>query len=117
MAESSITVREMLAFMETGALFSVQGVTYNRRAKKGGGKIYEYLECMLAQAVPGQKLDRPATLKEDANQRVKHTRNNPNHGMWYTRNIIICQNGHPTTMIRKIHPPLVVYFNGKIVVP
>lgn len=115
MGESSITVREMLAFMATGALFSLQGVTYNRRAKKGGGKIYEYPECMLAQATPGEKIDRPATHKEQSKQRVQKYA--PNHSMWYTRNIIICQNGHPTTMIRKIHPPLVVYFNGKIVVP
>lgn len=119
-----ITVRQMLSEMETGVPFRIKGITYNRK-QRSGGEVYEY-EAQLIQAEEGVKHSprtdpqRPLTHTEQhpyGRPTVDATRTNPNHLQWFTRNVAICQNGQRTSIIRKIHVPLVVYYNGKIVVP
>ena len=104
--------------MDSGATFSMKVVAYDRRRKKGG-EIIEYSEAELArknkeiELVLGQRAMTPIEVKK---QQLLASRD-PHHKKWYTRNIRVLQNGHPTSLIKKIHPPLVLEFNGQKVVP
>lgn len=113
---SQITVRDMLEQMETGLPFSIAYVTYDAQRRKGG-QIVRYEEAQLLQADEDQE-GRPRTRLEEARHRtiqIKEKRD-PRHQRWYTRNIRILQAGHKTSLIKKIHPPLVFLFNDQIVV-
>lgn len=112
-----ITIRQMLRAMETGAPFSCTVVSYDRRRRKGG-QIIEYGEARLLREDEEKQAAgaRPLTKQEKLAAALKETKT-PRHGKWYTRNIRILQDGHPTSLIKKIHPPLVVFFNHKQVVP
>jgi len=118
---NQITVRDMLAAMETGSPFSITYVTYDRQRKRGG-RIEQYSEAVLLQrpedspTPPAGSGPRPPTEIERKRMQLEQLRKNPNHGKWYTRNIQLMVNGHPTGQTRKIHPPLVIYFNDQIVV-
>lgn len=114
-----ITVRDMLAEMETGNPFSMTFVTYDRKRKKGG-RIEDIGEAVLLKRDPKATNDifanRPATPHERRVKKLAELRRAPKHRKWYTRNIRLLLNGHPTSEIRKIHPPLVTTFNHKTVV-
>lgn len=112
-----ITVKDMLLEMETGAPFSMTVVSYNAKHKEGG-KVIEYGEAvLLSTEKKPTTAGRPLTPHEELGYRKEAAkRKAPNHRRWYTRNIRVLQNGHPTAIIRKIHPPLVILFNEKIVV-
>lgn len=134
MSINLISVRQMLSEMETGVPFRIKGVTYNRK-QRSGGEVYEF-EAQLIQAEEGVKHNprtdpqRPLTHTEQhpygrpyvvapnrPTMGAPRSTTNPNHLQWFTRNVAICQNGQRTSIIRKVHIPLVVYYNGKIVVP
>ena len=117
MTTNIITVRQMLTEMETGVAFRIKGITYNRK-RRDGGEPYEF-EAMLLQAEEGKKIiiNTPTRPLTRAEQGPTFTKAKPNHGVWFTRNVAICQAGERTSIIRKIQIPLVVYYNGKIVVP
>lgn len=112
----------MLRRMETGEAFSLTYVTYNRK-KGAGGKVVQLGECVLlqadkeARAAVGRQLTpvelRGAEVREEGAARRK----DPHHKAWYTRNVRVLQNGVPTTMTRKIHPPLVLEYNHLRVLP
>jgi hypothetical protein len=114
-----ITVAQALAILDTGQPCHVVCVTYDRSRKKGG-KLLE-LDCRLekkattdstiGQRPPTEFEAKLAALKEPGGSK------NPNHQQWYTRNIRPLANGHPLTDLVKIHPPLLVQFNGMTVVP
>ncbi len=112
-----ITVTECLRVMETGAPFEVEWVTYDRTRKRGG-EIKTYT-CQLLQRPEGSDLvaGRAPTALEAVQHDLAWAKKNPNHKDHFTRNLVILQDGQPTNMIRKVHPPLFNYFNGKIVVP
>jgi len=112
-----ITVKDMLLEMESGAPFSMTVVSYNARHKEGG-KVIEYAEAVLLSTQPREgAAGRGATQVEEWQGRKEAAkRKAPNHRKWYTRNIRVLQNGHPTAIVRKVHPPLVILFNQKIVV-
>lgn len=125
MTSNLITVRQMLSEMETGAIFHIRGVHYSR-TKKTGGEVYEYQAILLrGDNNPGDRTGDPSWSPPPGEQRpltaaetkTVYDRRNPNHSQFFTRNVAVCQNGQRTTMIRKIAIPLVVYYNGKIVVP
>jgi hypothetical protein len=108
-----VTVKEILQAMEAGETFSLTVISYNRK-EKAGGKLVEYHEARLhkrgeADGTGGRSSTKVETMQE--------TLKNPEHRKWYTRNIQILQDGFPTSIIRKIHPPLIIEFNGKKVVP
>lgn len=78
--------------------------------------VLMWKEAETAQKVPhGERpmtaLERRLTGIEDAERR------NPNHQQHYTRNIRILQRGQPTEMEVKIHPPLIIEFNGETTCP
>jgi hypothetical protein len=118
---SYITERDMLAYMETGKAFSLSCVSYDRK-RKTGGKVVQYAEAILVQAKKEAKANARRSLtpteKRDIEARTAHQgpSKNPHHRKFYTRNIRILQDGHPTSIQRKIHPPLVIEFNGKRVI-
>ena len=114
-----ITVKAMLAAMETGDPFSVVYVTHDRKRRKGG-RIHRIPEAVLLQQDPnlaaGTFAHRPATPNERKIMELNELRRAPHHQKWYTRNIRLLMNGYPTSEIRKLHPPLVILFNNLIVV-
>jgi len=109
-----ITVRDMIKYMESGGAFSLIYITYDAKRNKGG-KVISYPEAMLLQSTI-QQGQRQATAQEAKQEELKRLRKDPNHGRWYTRNIRLLVNGYPSSVKKKIHPPLVVVFNDQIVV-
>lgn len=105
--EEAITIRDMLKEMKTGGTFSATVLSYDRK-RRSGGQIKHYPELRLYQE--GLELGRGLTPAERKPRARK-----PRHGHHYTRNVVVMQNGTPTSIIRKIHPPLVMRFNGKTV--
>lgn len=117
-----LSMKECLKKMDDGEVFSVKWVTYNRQ-KKTGGRLEECLEARLK-----QKSFRKPTPETEAKiaERNKHrktkyasdwTLKNPQHRKWFTRNIEVMFDGHATGQILKLHPPLIIEFNGKTVTP
>lgn len=113
-----ITVKDMLSEMEAGLPFSMTVVSYNARHKEGG-KVMQYGEAVLLAEQPREEAGasgrQPTQAESWAERKEAAKRKAPAHRKWYTRNIRVLQDGHPTSIIRKIHPPLVVIFNGKTV--
>ncbi|MEM6772305.1 MAG: hypothetical protein AAF597_17145 [Bacteroidota bacterium] len=119
---SYIIERDMLKVMETGRVFSMRVVTYDRR-RSTGGKVKYYPEAILVQPQKeaASNANRPLTPAEmkaiEFWNETKGGHKDPHHKQFYTRNIRMMQNGHPTGEQKKIHPPLVLEFNGKRVLP
>jgi hypothetical protein len=117
---AQITVKEMLAEMELGQVFSLTYVTFDMRRRKGG-KLHTLYEARLLGASDEEraaKAGRSSTKLEDDLERtalIKAGRD-PRHMKWYTRNLRVMQDGLPTSLILKIHPPLVITYNNMIVV-
>lgn len=109
----AITLKAMIAEMQTGATFSCTVISFDK--KRGtGGEILEYHEARLFDPKLEQHASRAATEVERLRERLQESRN-PNHGKHFTRNIMLMMNGHTTSETRKIHPPLVVSFNNQTV--
>lgn len=96
--------------MESGIVFNCIVLSYDRKRKKGG-EVMEFHEARLYQ--PGTKDVTNMTVVE--RKLYERNQRKPNHGVHFTRNVRILQAGHPTDIIRKLHPPLVMKFNGKTV--
>ncbi|MEM9928922.1 MAG: hypothetical protein AAF840_03795 [Bacteroidota bacterium] len=116
-----ISERDMLKEMATGKPFSIRYVSYDASRKKGG-KVHHFDEAILVQ--PEKEASaakgRPLTAAEQQairNRQENELRKNPHHSKWYTRNLRVLQDGTPTSLVRKFHPPLVVEFNSLRVVP
>lgn len=117
-----ISTKQMLAEMETGKPFSIKRVSYNR-SKKTGGLITFTEEAILytkkkADQDAQDRVGRPLTVVEQKQKELQELKaKQPNHRKWYSRNMVLCVDGHPSSIIRKFHPPLVLEFNGIKVVP
>jgi hypothetical protein len=116
-----ISVKNCLQEMETGTVFSCKCVAFDRK-RRTGGEVQEYHEAVLLQRgqTPEAPTDRAPTAVEQATQgffEIAEKTKAANHAAHYTRNIRLYCDGHPTEIVRKIHPPLLVEFQGKIVVP
>ena len=118
-----ISVKDCLAKMDAGEVFSFKCITYNKQ-KKSGGKIEESFEARLL--VKDTRIPTAETIANrearNAKRKTKYgtdwmTMKNPNHRKHYTRNIEVMFDGHPTGHIIKIHPPLLIEFNGIPVTP
>jgi hypothetical protein len=116
-----ISIRDLLAHMEHGQPFSIEVVSYDRQ-KGTGGKIHTYEEAvLLTEATRDTFLGRELTESERSVSAEivpePVVPKKPNHFLNYTRNIRILQDGHPTNIVKKVHPPLILKFNGKTVTP
>jgi len=109
-----ITLKQMLEVMQSGESFSCVVVSFDRRRKKGG-RVLEYAEARLYDPREKQHATRGQTRREKLRAQLRSKRA-PQHGKYFTRNIQLMVNGHPTGEIRKIHPPLVVRFNDQTVI-
>lgn len=107
-----ISIRDMLEDMEMGQPFSMKVVKYNKQAVTGGN-ILEIEEAFLRKK---SSINRPKEITDPATREGGQSKA-PNHFKNYTRNIRLLKNGGPTNTIVKIHPPLVLEYNGKKVVP
>jgi len=101
--------------MNSDRVFSCKVVTYDRNRKQGG-EIIEISGKMLKHD-PGNKGGRELTTQELKQYERIGLKKNPNHRKWYSRNIQLWSDGLPTVVIKKIHIPLIVEFNGEPVTP
>ena len=102
--------------MESGAVFAAKCVTFDQK-RRTGGDVLEILEASLLQRDEKEApaaAGRPLTRREEV---LKSVGRKANHKAHYTRNVRLHCAGEPTHTIIKIHPPLLIEFNGKIVVP
>jgi len=108
--------------MHSGATFSLKVVQYDKRRKDKRGKVAHYPEAQLVWGDGGsdrvkQPKEREMTDLERKLSGFSETEGdgskNPNHAWHYTRNIRELLNGEPTPSIKKIHPPLIIEFNGQ----
>lgn len=117
-----ITIRECLEIMHSGESFSLKVVSFDRRRKDKTGQVQEYQEAQLVWGDGGNDQvkpqgERPQTDLERALGGTVMDKRDPHHADWYTRNIRILQNGQRTEMLRKIHPALIIEFNGQTTCP
>jgi len=101
--------------MNSGQVFTCKVVSYDQK-RKTGGEINEYRAILMQAEKQGPNL-RPMTPREKLKSESKDKRN-PKHKQWYTRNIrIVTHDNYETTMVRKIHIPLIIEFNNQTVTP
>lgn len=100
----TITLREVLDWMDTGAPFSLAFVTSDDKRKSGGEWITVKNACKY------QAFTREEQERLDKAQPKAGILKNPNHYENSTRNIELKNNE-----IRKVHIRLIRRFNGKIV--
>jgi hypothetical protein len=118
-----ISIAEVLEKMHAGGVFSLKVVAYDRRRREKSGKIVEYVEAGLVWGDGGddrtknKTAERAPTALERQLSGLDENRRKPNHSGWYTRNIRLYQGGIPTEAVRKIHPPLIIEFNGEKTCP
>lgn len=114
-----ITEREMLRRMESGEVFSLRYVSFDRQRRKGG-KVKHIEQAVLLHATKeaSTAARRPLTPSEHVAVTVDvNKKKDPNHPGWYTRNVRVLQDGAPTAIVRKVHPPLVLSYNEMRVLP
>lgn len=115
-----LSIRQCLALLDSRAVVSLSVVTYDRQRKKGG-KVEHYAECILVQPDEVEAENQPFAERAPTKaerllsgyDRPAAEKRNPQHGEWYTRNIRLIAHGMPTSIIRKIHPALIIECNGQ----
>ena len=120
-----ISIKKCLEVMHSGAVFSIRVVSYDRRRKDKCGPVQEYREAVLVWGDGGSDRTRkegerqPTALEKSlmAPATAPDISRNPEHGVHYTRNIRILMDGQKTEVMRKIHPALIIEFNGQTTTP
>jgi hypothetical protein len=107
--------RQILNYMDSERVFSCKVVTYDHNRKEGGDIIE--LSGKMLKHNHRDKGGRELTQQELKQYQRIGLQKNPHHRKWYTRNIQIWSDGIPTIVIKKIHIPLIVEFNGEQVTP
>ena len=97
-----ISLKDMLRHIETGALFAVEVVAFDKKRTLNNGRILVYSCCRLEAAMGKEEIT-------NYELRIRKNRH-------FTRNLRLYANGRPTSAIRKIHPLLVTKVDGKEVV-
>lgn len=114
--QDTISVADCLKTMHSGAVFGCKVVSFDHN-RRTGGEVLEFLEAqMVAPEEPDPTRVRRAATAQEASVSLLR-RSFPNHRNWFTRNVRLCAGGTPTDIIKKIHPPLLMEFDGKVVVP
>jgi hypothetical protein len=117
----TISLREILDWMNAGHSFSILAYSYNKK-KKAAGKQIKYGEAKLLGADSKAERDgatKPEVAPVQSPIIAPITKNpkRPNHGKNMTRNIRPCISGVPVPeKIVKIHIDLIVRFNGRQVI-
>ncbi len=123
-ASIMIAIKDVLAHMHAGKPFSLRAVRYDKRRRERIGQIIEVPEAVLVWGDGGN--DRVAQLPEQRQPTAlersyfaaeEAPRKNPNHEANYTRNIRMLVDGQPTESMMKIHPLLIIQFNGQVTTP
>jgi len=100
--EGTITIKEMLEYMDSGRPFDLSYVTADRRRGTGGQLLSATRARKTGTAArDGQKLTASV---------VSAAARNPQHAEHFTRNIVLRDR-----TVKKIHPDLVTKFNGRVV--
>ena len=91
-----------------------------------GGEIMEILECkLLVKDSPAESVsvEHPTIIEHPMTPDIEfghhtsaHEKRNPNHYKHFTRNVRLYSAGQPTSRITKIHPPLIIEFDGQPVI-
>lgn len=113
-----ISIKQALEKMHAGEQFSLKVVQWDKRRKEKRGKL---LEVACAELVWGdggnekkERMERQPTPLERALMGGNSIdKRDPNHGAHYTRNIRVIIDGHQTEILYKIHPLLIIEFNGQ----
>lgn len=115
-----IAIKEVIERIHAGEIFSCKVVRYDRRRKERTGEIIDIEQCKLVwgngvikKKYQGEREPTPLELSLLQAQ-AGVLKRNPHHSEYYTRNVRIYLDGNPTEIIKKIHPPLIVEFNGQI---
>ncbi len=113
-----ISIKQCLEIMHSGAEFSLKVVQFDSRRKEKRGKVLEVPCAVLVWGDGGNdrtKGERAPTDLEKAlmGGGVDTSRKSPNHQAHYTRNIRMVVAGLKTESIVKIHPVLIIEFNGQ----
>ncbi len=121
-----ITIAKTLEYMHSGKPFSLKVVSYDKRRPANTGKVQHVEEAVIVWG-DGEKKDKPASGERAMTglemQLAGHyakgadIKRNPQHAVHYSRNIRLLQRGVPTEAIKKIHPPLIIEFNGETTCP
>lgn len=121
-----ITIGKALEYMHSGKTFSLKVVSYDKRRPQNTGKVQHIEEAVLVWGDGGSDKKRASgerAMTALEKQLAGHTamapdvKRNPQHAAHYSRNIRLLQRGLPTEAIKKIHPPLIIEFNGEITCP
>lgn len=108
-----ITLRAILDYIHSGSTFSCKVVTYDAQRQRGGTILHIH-EAQLLRTDPSHRptaQQLAEAYKREALDGPRPTRA-PQHRQHFTRNLRIFQQGLATPIIQKIHPPLIIEFNG-----
>lgn len=118
-----ISISKCLEVMHSGAVFSIRVVSYDKRRRNRCGRVLEYPAAMLVWGNGGKgkakkRSERALTaLEKSLLVAPTEIKRDPNHAIHYTRNIRLVVDGLPTEAVQKIHPPLIIQFNGITTTP
>jgi hypothetical protein len=125
-----ISLKQCLEVMHRGATFGFVAVSYDKQRQDRCGRLIEYQEAVLVWGDKTDRADTPTAAAPNSErqptplersmmpaQDVIEQGRKPNHAQHYTRNVRILMNGQPTEAIVKIHPALIIQFNGQVTTP
>lgn len=117
-----LPIKECLKIMHSGAVFSLSVVSFDKKRPHKSGIVTHYPEAVLVWGEGGDIQKgrevgaRPKTQRE-ARLSGLPAGKQPDHQGNYTRNIRLVANGFKTESLVKIHPPLIIAFNGQPTCP
>ncbi len=114
-----ISIKDCLQVMHSGERFSLKVVQYDQRRKEKRGKVLDVPCAVLVWGDGGSNRTKrqgerqPTDLELALMGGDDISKRNPNHERHYTRNIRVVLDGMETESIHKIHPALIIEFNGQ----
>lgn len=110
MASTVITLKEAVALIDSGAIFSCEVCSFDQKRRDKSGKRLAYTQVKVAARHGERAPSRPQTEREKLLSKAQ------NHQAYHTRNVVMCQDGMPTSIVHKIHLPLLETVNGRQIV-
>lgn len=108
----TLTLTEFLKIWESGAVFSINFVRFDKKRRLKNGEILTFEAVRKESAA---KMDSPEAEREAHRQNSASADrlSNGNQHAHFTRHIRVYHNGRPTTQVIPIHPVLIREVNGK----